>query len=80
MLDTITFDQLPQAVADILDGIAELKSICNDIRDKDSGKDVYLTVEELCAYPPPTTPRNRPCAAGNGSATSPITKTGRRAA
>ena len=35
-----------------LDGIAELKSICNDIRDKDSGKDVYLTVEELCAYHP----------------------------
>lgn len=52
MFDTITFDQLPQAVADILDGIAELKSICNDIRDKDSGKDVYFTVEELCAYHP----------------------------
>lgn len=52
MLDNITFDQLPQAVANILDGIAELKNICSDIRDKDSGKDVYLTVEELCAYHP----------------------------
>ena len=52
MLDTISFDQLPKAVADILDGIAEIKSICNAIRDKDSGKDEYLTVEELCAYHP----------------------------
>lgn len=52
MLDTITFEQLPQAVANILDGIAEIKSICNDIREKDSGKDIYLTVEELCAYHP----------------------------
>ena len=52
MLDNITFDKLPQAVANILDGIAELKNICSDIRDKDSGKDVYLTVEELCAYHP----------------------------
>ena len=52
MLDTITFEQLPQAVANILDGIAEIKSICNDIRDKDSCKDAFLTVEELCAYHP----------------------------
>jgi excisionase family DNA binding protein len=52
MLDTISFDQLPKAVADILDGIAEIKTICNAIRDKDSGKDEYLTVEELCAYHP----------------------------
>ncbi len=52
MLDTITLDQLPKAVADILDGIAEIKSICNAIRDKESDKDDYLTVEELCAYHP----------------------------
>ena len=52
MLDTISFDELPKAVANILDGIAEIKSICNAIRDKDSGKDEYLTVEELCAYHP----------------------------
>ena len=52
MLDTITFEKLPQAVASILDGIAEIKSICNDHREKDSGKDSYMTVEELCAYHP----------------------------
>ncbi len=52
MLENLTFEQLPNAVANILDGIAELKSICNDIRDKDSGKDVFFTVEELCAYHP----------------------------
>ena len=52
MLDTISFDELPKAVANILDGIAEIKSICNAIRDKDSEKDEYLTVEELCAYHP----------------------------
>ena len=27
----ITFDELPQAVSNILDGIAEIKSICEDI-------------------------------------------------
>lgn len=52
MLDTITFDELPKAIASILDGIAEIKFICNAIRDKDSQKDEYLTVEELCAYHP----------------------------
>ena len=52
MLDTISFDELPKAVTNILDGIAEIKTICNAIRDKDSGKDEYLTVEELCAYHP----------------------------
>lgn len=52
MLDQITFDQLPNAIANILDGIAEIKSICNEIRNKDTDKDEYLTVEELCAYHP----------------------------
>ena len=52
MLDKITFDQLPEAVSDILDGIAEIKSICEDIRGKKSDKDVYMTIEELCAYHP----------------------------
>lgn len=52
MLDTITFEQLPKAVANILDDLAEIKSICNDLRDNGSGKDTYLTVEELCAYHP----------------------------
>ena len=52
MLDTITFDQLPKAVGDILDGIAEIKSICEDIRGKEKGKDTYMTIEELCAYHP----------------------------
>ena len=52
MLDTITFDQLPQAVSHILDGITEIKSICEELREKGSGKDVYMTVEELCAYHP----------------------------
>lgn len=51
MLDTITFDQLPQAVANILDDLAEIKTICNDIRGKD-GRDDYLSIEELCAYHP----------------------------
>ncbi|MBP5797254.1 MAG: helix-turn-helix domain-containing protein [Bacteroidales bacterium] len=52
MLDTITFDQLPKAVGDILDGIAEIKDICKELREKGSSKDVYMTVEELCAYHP----------------------------
>ncbi len=52
MLDTITFEQLPKAVVNILDDLAEIKSICNDLRDNGSGKDTYLTVEELCAYHP----------------------------
>lgn len=52
MLDTITFDELPQAVSNILDGIAEIKSICEDIRGKDTGQDTYMTIEELCAYHP----------------------------
>jgi excisionase family DNA binding protein len=52
MFDKITFDQLPEAVSDILDGIAEIKSICEDIRGKKSDKDVYMTIEELCAYHP----------------------------
>ena len=51
MLTTISFDQLPQAVSEILDGIAELKSLCTDILEKDS-KDYYMTVEEVCAYHP----------------------------
>ena len=51
MLDTITFEQLPKAVADILDGIAEIKLICNDIRSKDD-KEIYFTTEELRAYLP----------------------------
>ena len=52
MLDTITFDQLPQAVAKILDELAEIKSICEELREDASGKDTYMTVEELCAYHP----------------------------
>ena len=52
MLDTITFDQLPQAVSHILDGITEIKSICEELRENGSGKDTYMTVEELCAYHP----------------------------
>ena len=52
MLDSITFDQLPKAVGDILDGIAEIKDICNELRNKDTKKDIYMTVEELCAYHP----------------------------
>ncbi len=52
MLDTITFDQLPQAVSHILDGITEIKSICEELRENSSGKDTYMTVEELCAYHP----------------------------
>lgn len=61
MLDEITFDKLPQAVANILDGIAEIKTLCEDIRGKDDGKDIFLSIEELCAYhpnhPSPTTVR-----------------------
>lgn len=52
MLDSITFDQLPQAVSNILDGIAEIKSICEELRENGTGKDTYMTVEELCAYHP----------------------------
>ena len=52
MLDTITFDQLPQAVSTILDGIAEIKSICEELRENGQGKDAYMTIEELCAYHP----------------------------
>lgn len=52
MLDTITFDQLPQAVAKILDELAEIKSICEELREDTSGKDTYMTIEELCAYHP----------------------------
>ena len=50
MLDTITFDQLPQAVSHILDGITEIKSICEELRENGSGKDTYMTVEELDAH------------------------------
>ena len=52
MLDTITFDELPKAVGDILDGIAEIKSICEDLRGKDIQKDEFLTIEQLQAYHP----------------------------
>ena len=41
MLDQITFDQLPSAVATILDDLAELKEICNDIRGR-SDSEAYL--------------------------------------
>ena len=52
MLDTITFDQLPQAVAKILDELAEIKSICEGLREDASDKDAYMTIEEFCAYHP----------------------------
>lgn len=52
MLDTITFDQLPQAVSNILDDLAEIKSLCQEIKGNESGKDAYMTIEELCAYHP----------------------------
>jgi hypothetical protein len=52
MLDTITFDQLPKAVGDILDGIAEIKSICKEIKGNETNKDSYMNIEELCAYHP----------------------------
>ena len=52
MLDTITFDQLPKAVGDILDGIAELKDICKELRDDNAKKDEFLTIEQLQAYHP----------------------------
>ena len=51
MLDQITFDQLPSAVATILDDLAELKEICNDIRGR-GDLEAYLTIEELQAYHP----------------------------
>ena len=74
MLDTITFDQLPKAVAEILDGIAEIKSICNAIRDKDSER-MNISPWKNCA---PTIPRIlpiKPSAAGNVSVTYLIIKT-----
>lgn len=52
MLDTITFDQLPQAVSKILDELAEIKSMCKDILEMGVNKDPYLTIEEFCAYHP----------------------------
>ena len=52
MLDTITFDELPKAVGDILDGIAEIKSLCEEIKGNEATKDAYMTIEELCAYHP----------------------------
>ena len=52
MLDTITFDQLPKAVGDILDGIAEIKDICKELRDDNAKKDEFLTIEQLQAYHP----------------------------
>jgi hypothetical protein len=39
MLDTITFDQLPKAVGDILDDLAEIKSICKEIKGNETNKD-----------------------------------------
>lgn len=51
MLDEITFDQLPHAVATILDDLAELKTICNDIRGKGESE-VFMSIEELQAYHP----------------------------
>ena len=52
MLDTITFDQLPKAVGDILDGIAEIKDICKALRGDNAAKDEFLTIEHLQAYHP----------------------------
>ena len=52
MLDTITFDQLPQAASKILDELAEIKSMCKDILEMGVNKDPYLTIEEFCAYHP----------------------------
>lgn len=52
MLDTITFDQLPKAVGDILDGIAEIKDICKELRGDNATKDEFLTIEQLQAYHP----------------------------
>ena len=52
MLDTITFDQLPKAVGDILDGIAEIKDICKELRGDNAAKDEFLTIEQLQAYHP----------------------------
>lgn len=52
MLDTITFDQLPKAVGDILDDLAEIKSICKEIKGNETNKDSYMNIEELCAYHP----------------------------
>lgn len=52
MLDTITFDQLPKAVGDILDGIAEIKDICKALRGDNAAKDEFLTIEQLQAYHP----------------------------
>ena len=52
MLDTITFDQLPKAVGDILDGIAEIKDICKELRGDNVAKDEFLTIEQLQAYHP----------------------------
>ena len=52
MLDTLTFDQLPKAVGDILDGIAEIKDICKELRGDNAAKDEFLTIEQLQAYHP----------------------------
>ena len=52
MLDTITLDQVPKAIGDILDGIAEIKSLCKEIKGSEVNKNSYMTIEELCAYHP----------------------------
>lgn len=76
MLDTITFDQLPQAVSKILDELAEIKSMCKDILEMGVNKDPYLTLLlRNSALTIPTIHRIKQSVVGNVSVTSLSTKT-----
>lgn len=52
MINEITFEQLPQAVASIIDELHELKAIVTSSIEKDSSAEVWFTIKELREYLP----------------------------
>lgn len=49
--EKLTFDQLPQAVAALMDDVKEIKSLCQGLQNKEE-KEIWLSVDELQAYLP----------------------------
>ena len=50
--DTLTFDQLPQAVATLIDDVREIKSMCLTLQAKEEDTEAWLSVDDLRAMLP----------------------------
>ena len=50
--ETLTFEQLPQAVATLINEVKEMKSLLLNTNPKVEPADQWFNLEELCAYLP----------------------------